>query len=140
MRKTLLLTMALLAWQGAPAWSLEQGKVVVTPVYATSQTAAGQPLVLPQQNAEVAASIFDIPPGATLPIHRHPFPRYAYVLAGTLTVTNVESGQRTVYKAGDFIVEMVDLWHQGTNAGTEPVKLLVIDQVEKGKPATILKD
>ncbi len=113
--------------------------VVVTPIRSTSVTSTGQPIVLPQGNVEVAASIFEIAPGATLPVHKHPFPRYAYVLAGTLQVTNVDTGQSDTFKAGDFIVEMVDQWHQGSNIGTDPVKLVVIDQVAKGAPATVLK-
>ena len=39
----------------------------------------------------------------------------------------------------DFIVEMIDQWHQGSNIGADPVKLLVIDQIEAGAQATVLK-
>ena len=113
--------------------------VVVTPVKTTAVTATGQPLVLPRENVEVTASIYDIAPGATLPVHKHPFARYGYVLAGTLEVTNVDTGKRDVYKTGDFIVEMIDQWHQGSNVGADPVKLLVIDQIEAGAQATVLK-
>lgn len=122
-------------------WALDGSntKVVVTPLASTTTTAAGQPITLPQRNAQVLVSTFDIPPGASLPVHQHPFPRYAYVLGGTLKVTNVETGADTTYKSGDFIVEMVGKWHQGANIGTEPVKLLVIDQVEQGQSNTILK-
>jgi hypothetical protein len=35
---------------------------------------------------------------------------------------------------------MVDQWHRAASIGVEPVKLLVIDQVEAGKPATLLKE
>jgi len=112
---------------------------VVTQLKATSTTDAGQPIVLPATNAQVIASIFDIPPGITLPVHQHPFPRYAYVLAGELRVTNVETGQATIYKTGDFVVEMVGQWHQGTSTGDGAVKLLVIDQVEGNAAHTVLK-
>ena len=113
--------------------------VVVTPVKTTAVTSTGQPLVLPQKNVEVGASIYDIAPGATLPVHKHPFARYAYVLAGTLQVTNVDTGKSDVFKAGDFIVEMIDQWHRGSNIGADPVKLVVIDQIEAGAEATVLK-
>lgn len=113
--------------------------VVVTQVKTTAVTSTGQPLVLPQKNVEVTASIYDIAPGATLPVHKHPFARYAYVLAGTIEVTNVDTGKSDVFKTGDFIVEMIDQWHQGSNIGAEPVKLLVIDQIEAGAKATVLK-
>ena len=113
--------------------------VVVTPVKTTAVTSTGQPLVLPRKNVEVTASIYDIAPGATLPVHKHPFARYAYVLAGTLQVTNVDTGKSDVFKAGDFIVEMIDQWHRGSNIGADPVKLVVIDQIEAGAEATVLK-
>ena len=113
--------------------------VVVTPVKTTAVTSIGQPLILPQKNVEVTASIYDIAPGATLPVHKHPFARYAYVLAGTLQVTNVDTGKSDVFKTGDFIVEMIDQWHRGSNIGADPVKLVVIDQIEAGAEATVLK-
>ena len=112
--------------------------VVVTPVKTTAVTSTGQPLILPQKNVEVTASIYDIAPGATLPVHKHPFARYAYVLAGTLQVTNVDTGKSDVFKTGDFIVEMIDQWHRGSNIGADPVKLVVIDQIEAGAEATVL--
>ena len=124
------------------AHALDRGAaapVVVTPVKTTAVTSTGQPLILPRQNVEVTASIYDIAPGATLPVHKHPFARYAYVLAGTLQVTNVDTGKSDVFKTGDFIVEMIDQWHQGSNIGLDPVKLLVIDQIEAGTQATVLK-
>ena len=113
--------------------------VVVTPVKTTAVTSTGQPLILPRQTVEVTASIYDSAPGATLPVHKHPFARYAYVLAGTLQVTNVDTGKSDVFKTGDFIVEMIDQWHRGSNIGADPVKLVVIDQIEAGAEATVLK-
>jgi quercetin dioxygenase-like cupin family protein len=113
--------------------------VVVLPLATKSETASGQPITLPQKNVEVLVSSYQIAPGAVLPVHKHPFPRYAYVEAGTLQVTNVESGKSTTYKTGDFIVEMIGQWHQATNVGAGPVKLLVIDQVEQGTKNTELR-
>jgi len=126
---------------GIPARALDSGgqPVVVTPLASTDKTAAGQPLVLPGKDARVITSLFEIAPGATLPAHKHPYQRYAYVLAGKLRVTNLETGESADYKTGDFIVEMVDRWHQGSNVGAEMVRLLVIDQVEGDAPNTILK-
>jgi quercetin dioxygenase-like cupin family protein len=141
MRKILTIA-ALLAASLTPAHALDSGAaapVVVTPVKSSTVTATGQPLVLPQKNVEVTASIYDIAPGATLPVHKHPFARYAYVLAGTLKVTNADTGKSDVYKTGDFIIEMIDQWHHGSNIGADPVKLLVIDQIEAGAQATVLK-
>ena len=119
--------------------STPAAKVVVTPLASITETASGQPIVLPQKDVQVLVSSFEIPPGAKLPVHMHPSARYAYVLEGQLEVTNVDTGKSTSYKKGDFIVEMIGTWHQGANVGSEPVKLLVIDQVEKGTSNTVLK-
>lgn len=114
-------------------------KVVVTPLASTTVTASGQPIVLPQKNVQVLVSSYEIPAGATLPVHKHPFARYAYVLAGNLQVTNSDTGKSNTYKTGDFIAEMIGKWHQAVNVGADPVKLLVIDQVEEGAQNTVLK-
>lgn len=135
---------AALALSGAfasPAFALDPAPqpVVITPLASTEVTAAGQPIVLPGADTRVVASMFEIAPGAALPVHKHPYPRYGYVLAGELRVTDVETGKSFDYKAGDFIVEMIERWHQGSNTGTETVRLLVIDQVEGDAPNTLLK-
>lgn len=106
-------------------------EVVVTPVLRTTETATGQPIILPPDNAELVVVTYEIQPGAVLPEHEHPHPRFAYVLQGNLRVDNTEMGKSDVYKAGDFIVEAISQWHKGTNFGTDPVKLLVIDVIPK---------
>jgi quercetin dioxygenase-like cupin family protein len=103
--------------------------VVVTPVLSTAVTASGQPIVLPSTGATVTVSTYDIARGATLPEHMHPYPRYAYVLAGTLRVTNTETGRSDVYRTGDFIIEAIGQWHRAVGLDDQPVRLLVIDQV-----------
>jgi len=115
----------------APAAQADSPKVTVTPLVDTTKTVLGQPLVLPSKNPELKVALFEIPPGAKLPRHEHPWPRYAYVLAGELTVT-FDGGLAKHYKAGDFIVEAVNAWHYGENTGKDTVRLLVIDQVEAG--------
>jgi len=114
--------------------------VVVRPVASATVTSSGQPIVLPQKDAQVVVSSYEIAPGAVLPVHKHPFPRYAYVQAGHIRVTNKDTGKSEDFKPGDFIVEAVGQWHFGTNTGKDTVKLLVIDMVEKGKANTVLRD
>jgi quercetin dioxygenase-like cupin family protein len=116
----------------------EQDGVTVKQVLSTMVTSTGQSIVLPK-DAQVNVAIFDIAPGATLPVHKHPFPRFGYVLAGTLKVTYEDTGRSDTYKTGDFIVEAVGQWHMGTNFGDSPVKLLVIDIVDKDQTNTITK-
>ncbi len=134
-----LLLAAVLSTTTADALDSTNIPVVVTPLASKTTTASGQPITLPQKNVEVQVSRYQIAPGATLPVHKHPFPRYAYVEQGMLKVTNVETGASNTYKSGDFIIEMIGQWHQATNIGADPVKLLVIDQVEQGAKNTILK-
>jgi quercetin dioxygenase-like cupin family protein len=119
--------------------AVPEKKTAVTPVLKSSVTIAGDPIVLPQNDAQVIVSIVEIEAGATLPIHKHIFPRYGYVLQGTLQVTNLERQHTDEFQAGDFILESVGHWHRGTNAGDVPVKLLVIDIVEKGAENSVLK-
>lgn len=115
----------------------EAAKVVVTPIFATTTTAIDQPISLPKVNAEMRASVYEIPVGAALPVHKHPYQRYAYVLAGKLRVVATETGRTFDYAAGDMVIEVVDTWHYGVNTGDVPVRLFVIDQVEAGEQNTI---
>jgi quercetin dioxygenase-like cupin family protein len=113
-------------------------KPVVKKLFSGTETALGQKLALPQGNAEVTVLSYEIPPGAKLPVHKHPHPRYAYVLAGRLKVSTGDDAKSFEYGPGDFIVEMLDAWH-GETLGPETVKLLVIDQAPPGETNTVLK-
>jgi quercetin dioxygenase-like cupin family protein len=117
----------------------QSNPVVVKQVVTTSVNSSGQPIILPRGDAQLTVSVYDIPAGANLPEHQHPFPRYGYVLAGNLRVLNTDTAKEQDYKPGDFILEAVGQWHKATATGTEPVRLLVIDIVEPGKTNTILK-
>lgn len=138
-------TFAGLALSASPLQAEDQSAavgrpVIVTPLMSTSVTSSGQPIVMPQKDVQIVVSSFDIAPGATLPEHEHPFPRYGYVESGTLRVTNVETGKTATYGPGSFILEAVGQWHKAENAGTVPIKLLVIDVMEKGANNTVLKN
>jgi quercetin dioxygenase-like cupin family protein len=67
------------------------------------------------QPARIVVSIYEIAAGSTLREHKHPFVRYAYVLTGTLRVTNTQIGHSSVYEAADFIIEAIGQWHQAVN-------------------------
>lgn len=109
--------------------------VTVTPVLSTRTTVSGQPIEVPA-HPEVVVSRYEIAPNAILPMHEHPYPRYAYVLSGTLEVSLI-AGKTYRYKAGDFIAEVIGQWHTGRNVGDTPVRLLVIDQVVPGHLNTV---
>jgi quercetin dioxygenase-like cupin family protein len=129
----LLLATSVQAEESKPA-------VVVTPILATDETATGQPIQLPQKDAEVVVATYEIAPGAVLPEHKHPYPRYAYVMQGTLEVNNTEAGKIVIYKKGDVVVEAVGQWHKGTNIGTDPVVLVVFDFIEKDQKNVVMKE
>jgi quercetin dioxygenase-like cupin family protein len=113
--------------------------VKVTPVLTTPTTATGQPIMLPQKDVQLVAATYEIPAGAKLPVHKHAYPRYGYVLAGTLRETYIDTGKTVTYGPGGFILEGVDQWHKAETVGSEPVKLLVIDMLPKGENSTVLK-
>lgn len=113
--------------------------VTVTPLWTKTETASGKPISLPQRDVRVIVSTFDIAPKASLPIHKHPYARYAVVQSGSLQVTNAETNESTVYTTGDFIIEMIDQWHHAKNVGDDAVKLLVIDQIEGEVENTLLR-
>ena len=122
-----------------PYWS--------TPVARVDKTVTGQALAAPA-HPEIVVSQTTVAVHGRLPVHKHPYQRYVYVLAGTLIVTRVSCGaeraapctkvEEHTYKAGDFIAEMRDAWHWGRNAGNEWVKLLVIDQVPAGTASNVV--
>jgi quercetin dioxygenase-like cupin family protein len=126
-----VLSLTISAFAGSPA--------SVDPIIHSSKTIADQPITLPQGPVEVSASIFTIQPGASLPVHRHAFPRYGYVLTGTLSVSNLETGKTQEFHSGEFIIESVSKWHSGSNSGKEPLELLVIDQAPAGAQTTEVK-
>jgi quercetin dioxygenase-like cupin family protein len=103
-------------------------KISVQPIARTNTTISGEKIVVPP-NPDVVTSIATFPPGAELPVHKHPYPHYVYVLDGVLTVFNTDTSKSFTVKKGDFIVETNADWHYGKNEGMVPVKLLVIDQL-----------
>jgi len=125
------LLFAFLALFATTAHAADAPKVVGTPVLSTNTTITGQKIDVPT-NPRVVVSTVTFAPGARLPVHKHPYPHYVYVLEGTLTVTNVETGKVFTVNQGQFFVEMNDTWHFGANNGTTPLKLLGIDQVPDG--------
>jgi quercetin dioxygenase-like cupin family protein len=113
--------------------------VKITPLLSTAVTSSGQPIVLPQGNIQLITSIYEIAPGAKLPEHEHNAQRYGYLMSGRLRITNTETGKSDEFEPGDFIVESRGQWHKAESIGTEPIKLLVIDQVEPGEKTTVLR-
>jgi len=132
--KRLLLACALACM---PAAALAGGPVSA-PVLTTDQTVVGQPIDVPQ-HPTVIATVVTFQPGDKTAVHKHPYPHYGYMLEGTLTIVNTETGRSFDLKPGSFLVEMMDKWHYGENRGTVPVKILIVDQVPPGVTANYLE-
>jgi quercetin dioxygenase-like cupin family protein len=137
MNKTCITAVLLLLT--APLSAQAEG-VKIDPISKTEVTSSGQPIVLPRGHVNVITSTYEIPPGAKLPVHKHNYPRYGYMMSGQLRITNIATGKSTTFNPGDFIIESLGQWHKAESTGTDPVKLLVIDQVPKGENNTILQD
>ena len=104
---------------------------ISAPIASVDTTVIGQKIAIPRDPTVMVSSIV-FAPGARTPVHKHLYPHYAYVLEGTLTITNVQTGKTFDVKAGQFLAEMQDTWHYGENRGKTPVRLLVVDHVPKG--------
>jgi len=77
-----------------------------------------------------------IPPHSALPWHRHPFPNAGYVLQGSLTIEDRESGKRRTFQTGQAFAESVDDVHRGVSGDTATVVLLTYAGT-KGTPTSV---
>jgi len=98
-----------------------------------SSTVTGQPLAFPTGPLEVVVAVTEIPAGGALPMHKHPWPRYAIVERGRLRVSYEEAGLVREFGPGEAVIEAVDQWHEGRVIGPDPVRILVVDQVPPGR-------
>lgn len=99
----------------------------------------GEPLpAYPRGPAEVTIVRLTIPPGRSLPIHRHPLINGGLLLSGELTV-RTEKGERLVLREGEPLLEVVNSWHAGRNEGSEPAVALVFYIGSPGLPVTELR-
>jgi quercetin dioxygenase-like cupin family protein len=103
------------------------------PLARGSATITGQPLVMPGPPVEVVISRTEIPVGGVLPMHKHPWPRYAIVEQGRLRVRYEAAGLVREFGPGEAVIEAIDQWHEAQVVGAEPVRILVIDHVPPGQ-------
>jgi quercetin dioxygenase-like cupin family protein len=92
----------------------------------------------PGGTPEITILRIKIPPGAQLPLHKHPVINAGVLLSGELTV--VTEDNRTLHlKAGESIVEVVNKWHYGRNDGAETAEIVVFYAGVPDTPITIKK-
>jgi quercetin dioxygenase-like cupin family protein len=126
-----------LAWLGGTA-PAQEGALPPAPARTTilsrnTTTITGQPLVLPPAPVEAVFSRVVMPAGGVLPMHKHPWPRYAFIESGRILVRYQAAGLEREFGPGETAIEAVDQWHEGRALGSEPVVLLVIDHVPPGE-------
>lgn len=121
----------------ANATEIARPDAVTTATMRIAKTATGQAIDIPA-HPEIIVSQTIIPVSGATRVHKHPFQRFVYVLAGNLRVTDMTTGEHHDYKPGDFIAEMRGTYHFGANQGPGEVKLLVIDQVPPGTRTNVV--
>jgi len=60
----------------------------------------------------------------TLPWHTHPMPNVAYIISGSLTIEDKETGESRKFTAGEAFNESVDDVHRGFTTD-EPVEVII---------------
>lgn len=130
---------AALALTALPAAAQAPPGSVARPVAQAETTQSGQPILLPQGPVQVTVTETSVAAGGAITPHKHPFPRYAYILEGALRVTNLDTGTVTMLKAGDFAVEARDQWHRAEPLDGKGARLLVIDQTPPGQVNLVRK-
>jgi quercetin dioxygenase-like cupin family protein len=103
-------------------------------------TNSGQTIETPTGPLEVTVTRVTIPAGASLPVHKHPYQRMAYVEAGHIRVTNLDTGTSVEYRPGETIIEARGQWHTGLALGEAPVVLLVFDHTPPGEANTVRRE
>lgn len=136
-----IFTGAAFIYFAAHATEVAQPDAVTTALTRTNRTATGQVVEVPAR-PEVIVSLTTIPLHGATRVHKHPYQRFVYVLAGHLRVTDMTTGAHHDYKPGDFLAEMRGTYHFGANMGDGPnageVRLLVIDQVPPGTRTNVV--
>lgn len=95
-------------------------------------TVLDQPIGYPKKApAQVSSDITQLEPGQETGWHRHRVPTFSYVLEGTISV-EYDAGVTKEYAAGSAYLEAEDVWHNGTNTGDEPVRILNVYMGAKG--------
>ena len=104
MKRTALAALLLFYGTAQAADTGNAPRVVSAPVFSGDTTITGQKIEVPN-NPNVIVSMVTFPPGAALPVHKHLYPHYVYVLEGTLTVTNVATGKTIDVPQGKFFAK-----------------------------------
>jgi quercetin dioxygenase-like cupin family protein len=129
----MLLALGALMWSASVAKSPEKPRTLL----ATSTTVLGQPIAYPEKTpAKVSAVMVVMQPGEQTGWHAHEVPMFGYILEGEVTVNYGSHGTR-VYRAGDALMEAIDLAHDGRNTGDGVARILAVFMGADGVPNTV---
>ena len=118
-------------------WLFVQTAVEVLAKSTTSWDGSNLPHY-PNGKPEISILKITIPPGAELPLHKHPVINAGLLLSGELTVM-MEDKTTLHMNAGDTIIELVNKWHFGKNEGNVPAEIIVFYAGIQGEPLSIEK-
>ncbi len=119
-------------------WAGEEGITVKTLARSNASWNGATLPAYPDAPPEIRILRIQIPPGATLPLHKHPFINAGVLISGELQV-ETESGKTLRLGPGDPIVEVVNTWHSGKNSGLEIADIIVFYASTADQPITVLK-
>ncbi|MGC1294162.1 MAG: cupin domain-containing protein [Alloacidobacterium sp.] len=106
-------------------------------VLETTKSWNGKPYThYPTGQPQLTTIKLTLAPHTALPWHTHPFPNSVYVLSGTLTLEDRDSGKTLVVHQGQAVGESVDDVHRG-ESGDEPTVLLITYAVTPGVPTSV---
>ena len=99
--------------------------ISVKKIMDTEENIIGQKIVYPAGAAHITSEVIDVPPKATIPLHEHLVPMYAYILEGEIEVDYGDKGIKTI-KNGEAMIEAVNFPHEGINKTNKTAKVLVV--------------
>jgi quercetin dioxygenase-like cupin family protein len=103
----------------------------------SGQTIVGETLNYPSgAPARITAAILTLPPGAATGWHTHGVPVFGYILDGELTVDYGDKGNR-VYRAGEALLEAIQVAHNGRNTGSDPMRILAVFMGVEGSSISV---
>jgi quercetin dioxygenase-like cupin family protein len=106
-------------------------------VLETTKSWNGKPYThYPTGQPQLTTIKLTLAPHTALPWHTHPFPNSVYVLSGTLTLEDRDSGKTLVVHQGQAVGESVDDVHRGVS-GDEPTVLLITYAGTPGVPTSV---
>lgn len=113
--------------------------VKTTTLMKTTSSWDGTPIAYPAGQAEITGILVEIAPGGETGWHLHPVPSFGVLLEGELDV-RLKDGSVKRLKTGDTLAEVVNTLHNGRNAGTTPLKLVVFYAGAVGQPLSVKEE